>query len=110
MTEQELCTVLGKNIKKYRIRYNMSQEKLAGRLDISTNFLSDIETGKSWISQKTAVKLADEFGVEVHNLFMQDKILLDDTAIIIKKYTDEVRTAVNRSLDTLYEDLRLEPR
>ncbi|GHV84341.1 hypothetical protein AGMMS50212_16810 [Spirochaetia bacterium] len=58
MDENELRKILSANIKHYRGLRDWSQVKLAEKLDISTNFLADIETGKSWVSSLTLVKLA----------------------------------------------------
>jgi transcriptional regulator with XRE-family HTH domain len=58
MDEQELRSILSNNIKRCRTRDNLSQTTLAEKLDISTNFLSDIERCKAWISPFTLVKLA----------------------------------------------------
>jgi transcriptional regulator with XRE-family HTH domain len=59
MEERELRGILSANIKRYRGLRDWSQVKLAEKIDISTNFLADIETGKSWISSLTLVKLAN---------------------------------------------------
>jgi len=69
MDEAELRRILSAKIKYYRGLKGWSQVKLAERIDISTNFLADIETGKSWVSSLTLVKLANSFGVEVYELF-----------------------------------------
>ncbi|MCL2528266.1 MAG: helix-turn-helix domain-containing protein, partial [Defluviitaleaceae bacterium] len=52
MTEQELRGILSKNIKRYRQSQNLSQADLAEKLDISVNFLCNIENGNRWISPK----------------------------------------------------------
>jgi transcriptional regulator with XRE-family HTH domain len=69
MEDQELRGILSVNIKLYRSRREWSQVKLAEKLDISTNFLADIETGKSWVSSITLVKLANVLNIEVYELF-----------------------------------------
>jgi transcriptional regulator with XRE-family HTH domain len=61
MDEKEVCGLLGKSIKRLRAQHNWSQEFLAEKLDISANFLSNIENGKTWISPKTLAKLASSF-------------------------------------------------
>ena len=43
---------LDKNIKRYRLLRNLTQEKLAEKLDVSVAFLSRIERGSSLISLK----------------------------------------------------------
>jgi transcriptional regulator with XRE-family HTH domain len=69
MQEQELRAVLAENIKKYRAKRGWSQLVLSEKLDISANFLSEIETGKGWVSPLTLVKLASALEVEVFELF-----------------------------------------
>jgi transcriptional regulator with XRE-family HTH domain len=70
MEERELRAVLAENIKKYRTKRGWNQLFLAEKLDISSNFLSEIETGKGWVSPLTLVKLAKTLEIEVFELFM----------------------------------------
>jgi transcriptional regulator with XRE-family HTH domain len=71
--EQALRDTLSGNIKKYRKRRNWSQFKLAEKIDISTNFMADIEAGNTWVSTKTLVKLAKAFEIEVYELLKPHK-------------------------------------
>jgi transcriptional regulator with XRE-family HTH domain len=70
MEEKELRAVFGENIKKFRNRRGWNQLFLAEKLDISANFLSEIETGKGWVSPLTLVKLANALEIEVSELFV----------------------------------------
>lgn len=70
MEEKELRTVFAGNIKKFRNRRGWNQLLLAEKLDISSNFLSEIENGKGWVSPLTLVKLANALEIEVFELFM----------------------------------------
>ena len=47
MTETQLRTIVRTNIRRYRDYREWTQAELAERLDISVNFLSDIENGKN---------------------------------------------------------------
>jgi transcriptional regulator with XRE-family HTH domain len=100
MTEQELCGVLGKNIKRFRGLYKMSQEGLAKQIDVSTNFLSDIETGKSWVSPKTLVKLAEVLRTRPADLLLPDDLppARDD---FVSKCTYEALFAVRQSMENV---------
>ena len=71
--EQALRDTLRKNIKKFRRRRNWSQFTLAAKIDISTNFLADIEAGNTWVSSQTLVKLAKAFEVEAFELLKPEK-------------------------------------
>jgi transcriptional regulator with XRE-family HTH domain len=70
MEEKELRAVFAENIKKFRKRRGWNQLLLAEKLDISSNFLSEIETGKGWVSPLTLVKLAKVLEIDVFELFM----------------------------------------
>ncbi|MDR1317606.1 MAG: helix-turn-helix domain-containing protein [Spirochaetales bacterium] len=107
MDEKELRGILSANIKRYRGRKGLSQLALALKLGISTNFLSDIETGKKWVSPATLVKLAMALNIEVHELFKaetkrkeQEKQTQQDVTAIIVDYTKEASAVVKRSLET----------
>jgi transcriptional regulator with XRE-family HTH domain len=64
-----LRKVLSANIKEYRSVEGISQEKLAERTGLSEQLIKDIEGCRSWVSDKTAVKLALALKVEVYQLF-----------------------------------------
>jgi transcriptional regulator with XRE-family HTH domain len=95
MTERDLLKVFGANIKENRARLRWSQAELAEKIDISINFLSDIETGKKWASPVTMVKLADVFQIEAYELLKPIGILPDKANIVIERYTEDVFLAIN---------------
>ena len=53
-----LRQILSSNIRALRARYHLTQEKLAENAEISLPYLSDIEHCKTWVSDKTLIKLA----------------------------------------------------
>jgi len=63
---------LGENIKKYRLINNLSQEKLAEKVDLSREHLAAIETGKEYISLKRLFLIADVLNVPVKDLINFD--------------------------------------
>jgi len=94
MDEQELRGILSSNIKRCRSNKNLSQLTLAEKLDISPNFLSDIERCKAWISPNTLVKLATMLDVEPYELFKADALLSEAEKDILKQYSEENLKAV----------------
>jgi transcriptional regulator with XRE-family HTH domain len=105
MTESDLRTILGENLKKYRTLKGFAQAKLAEMLDISPNFISDIETGKRWLSSDTLVKLAEALNVEVFELIRPQQAPTDDISAFVQAYTEKAAAiasdAVVQSLDSL---------
>jgi len=98
MEEAELRRVLSTNIKHYRGLRKWSQVVLAEKIGISTNFLADIETGKSWISSLTLTKLANIFEIEVYELFRSKKTPKDETKETIKNIMNDVSVTIEHSL------------
>jgi transcriptional regulator with XRE-family HTH domain len=94
MEEQELRGILSNNILRCRQRDNLSQMELAEKLDISANFLSNIEHCKNWVSPATLVKLATALNVEPYELFKADALLSERENNILRSYADENMKAV----------------
>ena len=94
MTERDLLKVLSGNIKLYRSRNNWTQAELAEKINISINFLSDIETGKKWASPITLVKLSEVFSIEVYELLKPKDILPDNVNTFMDKYTEDIHFAI----------------
>jgi len=67
-------------------------------MGISTNFLADIETGKSWVSSATLVKLANIFEIEVYELFKSQKTPNDETKETIKNIVNDISVTIEHSL------------
>ena len=64
----KLRKTLSANIKKYRAEMGLSQEKLAELISLSDQTINDIEGCRSWVSDKTLVKIAKALKVEVYQL------------------------------------------
>jgi len=102
MTEDELRTIVRTNIRRYRDYQKWTQAKLAEKLNISVNFLSDVENGKRWISPASMVKFASVLNIEPFELFKPAETPPPTTTAIFAKYNDDVVQAVNASLDQVY--------
>jgi transcriptional regulator with XRE-family HTH domain len=94
MDERELRGILSGNIKRCRKRKKLSQMALAEKIDMSPNFVSEIEQCKTWISPLTLVKLAAALNIEPYELFKTDEFFSDRERNIIEKYADENLKAV----------------
>ena len=110
MQEQEIRTLLAGNIKKYRGRRGWSQLYLSEKLDISANFLSEIETGKGWVSPLTLSKLASALEIEVFELFMprMGNTTIHDKAEAekIRRFAGDLKEALNVSVAEVAKDLK----
>jgi transcriptional regulator with XRE-family HTH domain len=106
MTESDLRNIFGDNLKRYRTLKGFSQEKLAEILDLSPNFISDMETGKRWLSSDTLVNLAEALDVEVHELLKLPQTPTDDISAFIQAYTKKAAAAASEAVTRSLTDLR----
>ncbi len=60
--------LLGDNIRLYRLKAGLSQEKLAEKADLRTNYVGDIERGEENVSVDALVRLASSLRVKVADL------------------------------------------
>ena len=97
--ENDCRTILSQNIKRFRNRIGLSQMHMALELGISTTFLSDIETGKKWVSAQTLSKIAKTLKIEVYELFKPEKSIRDDVTAAITQYLDDVDDALIKSIE-----------
>ncbi len=87
---------LGNRIRQERQRRGITQEQLAEKVDISTNFMSLIENGRN-MSVETLVKIAAVFGVTV------DYLLSD----VVELQTDSISEQIVQNLSSLNDDERI---
>ena len=62
--------ILANNIKNARKRLDMTQAALAKQVQVSLTYIADIEHSRTWISDKTLIKLADSLKLELYQLFL----------------------------------------
>jgi transcriptional regulator with XRE-family HTH domain len=106
MTESDLRVTLGANLKRYRCFRGLSQAKLAEMVDISPNFISDIETGKRWLSSDTLVNLAEVLKIEVFEFLKPAETVSGDNADLLTRYTKEASFTLTQLVSQSLENLR----
>jgi transcriptional regulator with XRE-family HTH domain len=97
--EKDCRELLSRNIKRFRNRIGLSQLHLALELGISTTFLSDIETGKKWVSAQTLSKIAKTLKIEVYELFKPEQNIRDNVSAAVAKYLDDVDDTLIKSIE-----------
>ena len=61
--------MIGQRIKSIRVKSNLTQEKLAERMEINTKYLSSIERGKENPTLNTIICLAEALEVDIGDIF-----------------------------------------
>jgi transcriptional regulator with XRE-family HTH domain len=112
--EQALKDILSSNLKKYRHRRNWSQFTLAAKVNISTNFLADIEAGNTWVSAQTLVKLAKAFEIDVFELLkpqkeeteLHKKQKIDNNKVVLSQFTQDLNIVLQESIEKAFNYVR----
>ena len=101
---EELRRILSNNIHTFRKDLHLTQEQLAENADISLSYLADIEHCKTWISDKTLMKLAkalhrQPFELLVESLKNEEKTNLHAISDIIYNEKKELLKTVSEICD-----------
>ena len=59
MESSELRRICADNLRRLRKGCNLTQEKFAELADLSVQTIADIEGSRTWVSDRTLVKIAD---------------------------------------------------
>jgi len=98
MTEAEIRSIFGSNLKRYRNYRKFSQAELAEKLEISIPFLSDVENGRKWISPMSLVKFASALDIEPYELFKPENTLSPEITIALTNWSNDIVEAVNQAV------------
>lgn len=85
---------LGKRIREYRLKHNLTQFQLAEKLGIDDKHLSRIELGKNMPQASTISGLAEVFKIEIKDLFEFSHL----------KTTDEIKTELDEIIKNLNDE------
>lgn len=66
----DIILVFGTNLRKYRHKLELSQEKLAEKSGLHRTYISDIERFKRSISLENIQRLADALQIDTYLLFI----------------------------------------
>jgi transcriptional regulator with XRE-family HTH domain len=97
MTEQELKTIFGTNIRTRREQKKWSQEELSVKTGVTKNTISDIETGQKFARAKTYAKLAEVFDTEPYELLKPKGMIPDKVDDVIAHFNMYVRDALEEA-------------
>ena len=70
----DIIKVFGNNVRQYRMKFGLSQEKVAEKCGLHRTYISDIECFRRSISLDNIQKIADALGVETFQLFLDEGV------------------------------------
>ncbi len=69
--ENKYHKIIAKNIKNFRLKAKISQEKMAEKLNCSREFISRVENCKERISLNMLLKISELFKINPSSLFKE---------------------------------------
>lgn len=71
--KNSISIIFGQNVRHYRKRIKLTQEKLGEKVDVSGKYISNIERGVSFPSASVIERLAGVLGVKFYFLFVPEE-------------------------------------
>lgn len=68
----DIIKVFGTNVRKYRNKKGVSQERFAEMCGLHRTYISDIECFRRSISLENVQKIADALMIETYKLFLEE--------------------------------------
>ena len=104
--DKSLKRSVGKRVHDFRVQHDYTQAQFAEFMDISVNFLSEIENGKKGMSQETLYRLCQQFHISsdyiLFGITLEDAAKKPDTIIDIANHLSaEELTQVIEYLNSL---------
>ncbi|WP_172637617.1 helix-turn-helix domain-containing protein [Desulfitobacterium sp. PCE1] len=65
----DIKILFGKTVREYRLKRNLSQEKLAELCELHRTYISDVERGDRNVSLENIYKICSALGVSVSKVF-----------------------------------------
>lgn len=108
MTQEELRKNLSTNIKMYRKRLALTQEKLAEKSGLSAQTINDIEGCRTWVSDKSLVKISEVLYTTPSDLLLSkdyaEKVEFSASTIDFLRLKSQLSTNINAQIDTIFND------
>jgi transcriptional regulator with XRE-family HTH domain len=99
---QDVRVLLGRRIKFYRKKRQLSQAALAERADISITFLSNIERGVKYPTSETLSCIANGLGVDICDLFQETETSMGRRNLL-ERFKIDITQTVLKSLEAVYK-------
>lgn len=82
---------ISQNIKKYRLINNMTQEELAGKLNLDTQYYAQLERGERNFTIEKIIHLCSIFHIGIENIIEVSPSSSEDTELMLNHLTSKLQ-------------------
>ncbi|MDR2510113.1 MAG: helix-turn-helix domain-containing protein [Spirochaetaceae bacterium] len=93
-TIDDVKMLFGDNLRRLRSDAKISQLKLGIKINLTHNFINDIERGKKGASFETIAKLSEALGVEPYQFFVPKREKRDEDYLGFPEHVETLLQAV----------------
>ena len=97
LKKQDIDKVLGEVFKEYRVKNNLTQEKIAEKLGISVKYISRIENGTGGVKVETLVNYMNILGISPNVIF--EKLIIHKDLKTQMKFSKKASELSDEKLD-----------
>ena len=101
MNQMELREYLSFNIKQRRKMYAFTQEKLAEETGLSAQTINDIEGCRTWVSDKSIIKIAEALHSSPAELLMPSDDTSNSEKINLLRLKKELQESMNKQIEEI---------
>ena len=99
MNQLELRKILSLNIKEKRKIWNLTQEKLSEETNLSPQTINDIEGCRTWVSDKSIIRIADALHTTPAELLMPKDNNNNSEKINLMQLKQDLQKSVNSQIE-----------
>nr|MBP3598769.1 helix-turn-helix transcriptional regulator [Eubacterium sp.] len=108
MDTTALNTILGTRIRHLRNHKKMTREQLAEKIDVSSRFLADLESGKTGVSLSTLIKICHVLDSSADYLLgisdcSEEEQLLTELSLKLKRIDSPYLPYLNEIIDSFIQ-------
>lgn len=90
--------LLGKRIREERLKLNLTQEKLAEDIDLTTAYIGQVERGERNLTLENLIKVANRLNVTIDYLLSASVTVNDDAVLLNIQQLLSHRTSEEKEL------------
>jgi transcriptional regulator with XRE-family HTH domain len=101
---KNLQKLFGERVRYYRLAKGLSQERFAEQIELSRQTVSQIETGRRWVSAKNIERMVNALNINYVDLFNFNNTIIDDDilkSLLLQEAEDVNDETISYLIDSL---------